>query len=105
MIIIIIINITHSIDSDNACRIAYYNFPIILLPPPPTIFTGDPSTSKSQFLKYVVSFMPRTVYTSGKAASAAGLTASVIKDHETNDFVIEAGNELFITTQRVYCYW
>ncbi|CEI95281.1 Putative Minichromosome maintenance protein 6 [Rhizopus microsporus] len=44
---------------------------------------GDPSTSKSQFLKYVCNVMPRAVYTSGKASSAAGLTASVIKDEET----------------------
>ena len=31
------------------------------------------------------------MYTSGKASSAAGLTASVIKDPETGDFSIEAG--------------
>ncbi|KAJ7129333.1 MCM2/3/5 family-domain-containing protein [Mycena epipterygia] len=52
---------------------------------------GDPSTSKSQFLKYVCSFLPRAVYTSGKASSAAGLTAAVVKDEETGDFTIEAG--------------
>lgn len=52
---------------------------------------GDPGLSKSQFLKYVASFLPRGVYTSGKASSAAGLTASVVKDDETGDFTIEAG--------------
>ncbi|KAI8076810.1 MCM2/3/5 family-domain-containing protein [Halteromyces radiatus] len=52
---------------------------------------GDPSTSKSQFLKYVCEIMPRSVYTSGKASSAAGLTASVVKDEETGEFSIEAG--------------
>ncbi|KAK9453301.1 MCM2/3/5 family-domain-containing protein [Dipodascopsis uninucleata] len=52
---------------------------------------GDPSTSKSQFLKYVCSLLPRTVYTSGKASSAAGLTAAVVKDEETGEFTIEAG--------------
>ena len=52
---------------------------------------GDPSTSKSQFLKYITSFLPRSVYTSGKASSAAGLTAAVVKDEETSDFTIEAG--------------
>eukprot|EP00826_Nyctotherus_ovalis_P007445 TRINITY_DN11868_c0_g1_i11.p1 TRINITY_DN11868_c0_g1~~TRINITY_DN11868_c0_g1_i11.p1 ORF type:complete len:521 (-),score=110.70 TRINITY_DN11868_c0_g1_i11:324-1886(-) len=52
---------------------------------------GDPSTAKSQFLKYVISFLPRTVYTSGKASSAAGLTASVQKDPETGEFCLEAG--------------
>ncbi|SCV04557.1 LAME_0H19372g1_1 [Lachancea meyersii CBS 8951] len=52
---------------------------------------GDPSTSKSQFLKYVCGFAPRAVYTSGKASSAAGLTAAVVKDEEAGDFTIEAG--------------
>jgi len=40
---------------------------------------GDPSTAKSQLLKYVAGFLPRAVYTSGKASTAAGLTASVVK--------------------------
>ena len=52
---------------------------------------GDPSTSKSQFLKYICSFIPRAVYTSGKASSAAGLTAAVVKDEETGEHTIEAG--------------
>ncbi|KAK6460584.1 DNA replication licensing factor, MCM6 component [Scheffersomyces coipomensis] len=52
---------------------------------------GDPSTSKSQFLKYVCRFSPRAIYTSGKASSAAGLTAAVVRDEETGDFTIEAG--------------
>jgi DNA replicative helicase MCM subunit Mcm2 (Cdc46/Mcm family) len=79
---------------------------------------GDPSCAKSQFLKYVHKFLPRSVYTSGKSSppliasmsclsriaailitdvslcrraymlacytgkssSAAGLTASIVKD-------------------------
>ncbi|KAL3942777.1 MAG: hypothetical protein SGBAC_003089 [Bacillariaceae sp.] len=53
---------------------------------------GDPSTAKSQFLKYVHSFLPnRSVYTSGKASSAAGLTAAVQRDHDTGEYCIEAG--------------
>lgn len=52
---------------------------------------GDPSTAKSQFLKYVCSFLPRAIYTSGKASSAAGLTASVVKDPETGEYCVEAG--------------
>ncbi|RLV83369.1 DNA replication licensing factor MCM6 [Meyerozyma sp. JA9] len=52
---------------------------------------GDPSTSKSQFLKYVCGFAPRAVYTSGKASSAAGLTAAVVKDEESGEYTIEAG--------------
>ncbi|KAK6456849.1 DNA replication licensing factor, MCM6 component [Scheffersomyces xylosifermentans] len=52
---------------------------------------GDPSTSKSQFLKYVCGFSPRAIYTSGKASSAAGLTAAVVRDEESGEFTIEAG--------------
>lgn len=52
---------------------------------------GDPSCAKSQFLKYVHGFLPRTVYTSGKSSSAAGLTASVIRDSDTGEFCVEAG--------------
>jgi DNA replication licensing factor MCM6 len=52
---------------------------------------GDPSTAKSQFLKFVHKFVPRTVYTSGKGSTAAGLTASISKDPESGDFTIEAG--------------
>ena len=36
-------------------------------------------------------FLPRAVYASGKGSSAAGLTVSVVKDDETNEFCIEAG--------------
>lgn len=52
---------------------------------------GDPSTAKSQVLRQVAEFSPRAVYTSGKASSAAGLTAAVVRDDESGDFVIEAG--------------
>jgi DNA replication licensing factor MCM6 len=52
---------------------------------------GDPSTSKSQFLKFVHTFSTRAVYTSGKSSSAAGLTATVSKDPDTGEFGIEAG--------------
>lgn len=52
---------------------------------------GDPATAKSQFLKYICQFLPRSIYCSGKASNAAGLTASVRKDHETGEFCIEAG--------------
>lgn len=52
---------------------------------------GDPSTAKSQFLKYVHEFASRSVYTSGKASSAAGLTAAVQRDQDTGEYCIEAG--------------
>mmetsp|Transcript_43139 Transcript_43139/g.111820 ORF Transcript_43139/g.111820 Transcript_43139/m.111820 type:complete len:978 (-) Transcript_43139:516-3449(-) len=52
---------------------------------------GDPSTAKSQFLKYVTRLVPRAIYTSGKASTSSGLTASVSKDPESGEFMIEAG--------------
>jgi len=52
---------------------------------------GDPSTAKSQFLKYTHDFSARAVYTSGKASSAAGLTAAVMRDQDTGEYCIEAG--------------
>lgn len=42
-------------------------------------------------LRHVEEFSPRAVYTSGKASSAAGLTAAVVRDEESHEFVIEAG--------------
>ena len=44
------------------------------------LIVGDPSSAKSQFLKCVNKFVPRSVYTNGKTTSAAGLTASVTRD-------------------------
>jgi DNA replication licensing factor MCM5 len=50
------------------------------------LLLGDPSTAKSQFLKFVERVAPISVYTSGKGSSAAGLTASVIKDPASGEF-------------------
>lgn len=50
----------------------------------------------------VAEFSPRAVYTSGKASSAAGLTAAVVKDEESFDFVIEAG-ALMLADNGVCC--
>ena len=44
------------------------------------LLLGDPGTAKSQLLKFVERVSPIAVYTSGKGSSAAGLTASVIRD-------------------------
>jgi DNA replication licensing factor MCM5 len=55
------------------------------------LLIGDPSTAKSQFLKFVEKTAPIAVYTSGKGSSAAGLTASVIKDPSSGEFYLEGG--------------
>ncbi|RDW77964.1 putative DNA replication licensing factor mcm4 [Coleophoma crateriformis] len=55
------------------------------------LLCGDPSTSKSQILKYVHRIAPRGVYTSGKGSSAVGLTAYVTRDPESRQLVLESG--------------
>jgi len=44
------------------------------------LFVGDPGTAKSQLLRYTSQLAPRGIYASGKSSSAAGLTATVVKD-------------------------
>jgi DNA replication licensing factor MCM5 len=55
------------------------------------LLLGDPGTAKSQVLKFAEQVAPIGVYTSGKGSSAAGLTASVIKDNSSRQFSIEGG--------------
>lgn len=55
------------------------------------LLVGDPSTGKSQILKKVARIAPRAVYVSGQGSSAAGLTASVIRDEISGAFALEAG--------------
>lgn len=55
------------------------------------LLLGDPGTAKSQFLKYIEQIYHRVVYTTGKGASAVGLTAGVHKDPITQEWVLEGG--------------
>merc|ERR1711937_502639 len=55
-----------------------------------TLVVGDPGLAKSQFLKYVEHTFPRAVYTTGKGASAVGLTAAVQRD-ENGQFCLQGG--------------
>lgn len=55
------------------------------------LLIGDPSTAKSQLLKFTERIAPIGVYTSGKGSSAAGLTASVVSNG-AGDFFLEAGS-------------
>lgn len=63
---------------------------------------GDPSTAKSQFLKWVSSNVARGIYTSGKSSTASGLTATVTRDADTGERTIEAG-ALMLSDQGICC--
>ena len=55
------------------------------------LLLGDPGTAKSQILKYAEKTAPRAVYSTGKGASAVGLTAAVRKDPITKEWMLEGG--------------
>lgn len=56
------------------------------------LLVGDPGMAKSQLLRYVSEVAPRAIYTSGKGATAAGLTAAAVKDEFAGGrWVLEAG--------------
>jgi len=55
------------------------------------LLIGDPGSGKSQLLKRVTKVAPKARFTSGKGASAAGLTASVVKDEFLGGWSLEAG--------------
>jgi DNA replication licensing factor MCM2 len=50
------------------------------------LLLGDPGIAKSQFLKSVQKISPRCVYTTGKGASAVGLTACVRMDPTSKEW-------------------
>lgn len=66
------------------------------------LLVGDPGTGKSQLLQSVKGIAPRGLYTSGKGSTAAGLTAAVIRDKDSNEMALEAG-ALVIADKGVAC--
>lgn len=66
------------------------------------LLTGDPGTAKSEMLKWVSQVAPRGLFTSGKKATGAGLTAAAVRDEIGGGWTLEAG-ALVITDGGLCC--
>jgi len=66
------------------------------------LLIGDPGSGKSQMLKRISIVAPKSRYVSGKGASAAGLTATVVKDDFLRGYALEAG-ALVLTNKGICC--
>ncbi len=55
------------------------------------LLVGDPGSGKSQLLKRTAIVAPKARFVSGKGASGAGITASVVKDEFLKGWTLEAG--------------
>ncbi len=55
------------------------------------LLVGDPGAAKSSILQYMSKVAPKARYTAGKSSTAAGLTATIVKDEFLRGWALEAG--------------
>ncbi len=66
------------------------------------LLVGDPGSGKSQLLKRATKVAPKSRFVSGKGASGAGLTASVVKDEFMRGWALEAG--ALVLANKGFCF-
>jgi replicative DNA helicase Mcm len=66
------------------------------------LLIGDPGSGKSQMLKRISTIAPKARFISGKGASGAGMTASVVKDEFLKGWALEAG-ALVLANKGIAC--
>lgn len=66
------------------------------------LLVGDPGSGKSQLLQFISKTAPRARFVSGKGASSAGLTASVVRDEFLKGWALEAG-ALILANSGILC--
>ncbi len=65
------------------------------------LLIGDPGSGKSQMLQFISKIAPKARLVSGKGASSAGLTATVVKDEFLRGWALEAG--AFVLANGGFC--
>ncbi|PIU62253.1 AAA family ATPase [archaeon CG07_land_8_20_14_0_80_38_8] len=66
------------------------------------LLIGDPGTGKSQLVKSMAAIAPKARFVSGKGATGAGLTATVVKDEILKGWALEAG-ALVLANRGILC--
>ncbi|MFH1501389.1 MAG: minichromosome maintenance protein MCM [archaeon] len=66
------------------------------------LLVGDPGVAKSVTLKFISSIAPKGRYVSGKSATGAGLTATVVRDEFLRGWSLEAG-AMVLSNKGIVC--